>query len=434
MDSREIRERLLSIQPTPGSPWGEQSARRQSPGQVLQQLLAMGFPPIQCERAIAYSGSERVEDVLNFLLEGDRGWEHPFLPREDDESLCLFCNDLQHKHVSEVPPPPTWTEERSNSRPVSGAIACYQKQTDICGICYEEVTAPWSLPKDQHSHVYCKGCAVEYVNSLVVDGKVDKIVCPGVTCGLVFQENDLKGLIDANMYEKYHRFKLRNDLLKDPTLRWCSEPNCPGYMHGSPSSPQMTCPVCASVHCFLCGSKWHSGQSCDQVQDQEYKAWASQHEIQLCPQCKRPVEKNAGCNHMTCVCCHYEFCWLCRQHYTGSHFNPLNPFGCAGLQGSDNEKRNWPKWRIYARRAWILLLWVLLVVFFPVVVCLCPAFYVAAYVVERSMDRSRCGRYCLVACTFLIAAVLTPVAVALLVPMLLVFVMYKCCRCIREIC
>jgi hypothetical protein len=373
-----------------------------------------------------------VEDVLNFLLEGDRGWEHPFLPREDDESVCLFCDDLQDKHVAEAPQVQVWTEEHASSHRRSGGIVQYQKQTDICGICYEEVTLPWSLPGDQHSHVYCRGCVLDYVNALVVEGKVDKIACPGVTCELVFHEIDVETLVDSVTFEKYQRFKLRNDLMKDPNLRWCSEPNCTGYMKGSASSPQMACPVCNSAHCFLCGSKWHPDQSCDQIQDKEYKAWANQHEVQLCPQCKRPVEKNAGCNHMTCVCCHYEFCWLCRQHYTGSHFNPMNPFGCAGLQGSDNEKRNWPKWRIYARRGWILLLWALFVIFFPLILILCPAIYAAAQVAEHNPDRSRCCLYILVALTFMIAVLLTPVAVGLLVPGLLIILLYKCCRCIAK--
>jgi ariadne-1 len=29
-----------------------------------------------------------------------------------------------------------------------------------------------------------------------------------------------------------------------------------------------------------------------------------------CPKCHRFIEKNGGCNHMTCLCSH-EICWKC---------------------------------------------------------------------------------------------------------------------------
>ena len=51
----------------------------------------------------------------------------------------------------------------------------------------------------------------------------------------------------------------------------------------------------------------------------QYRAdyvWISKN-CKKCPKCKWSIQKNEGCNHMTCRLCHHEFCWLCFQNYNG---------------------------------------------------------------------------------------------------------------------
>lgn len=42
---------------------------------------------------------------------------------------------------------------------------------------------------------------------------------------------------------------------------------------------------------------------------------------QDCPKCKSPIEKNGGCNHMSCKSCSNQFCWVCLGPWSGSHYN-----------------------------------------------------------------------------------------------------------------
>ena len=43
------------------------------------------------------------------------------------------------------------------------------------------------------------------------------------------------------------------------------------------------------------------------------------------------IEKNEGCNHMTCASCGYMFCWLCMGLYTPTHYAEGDESGCGGL-------------------------------------------------------------------------------------------------------
>ena len=87
--------------------------------------------------------------------------------------------------------------------------------------------------------------------------------------------------------------------------------------------------TCETVH------KWILKNSAES----ENLNWILAHTKQ-CPKCKRPIEKNQGCMHMTCSQCRFEFCWLCQGSWaehgerTGGFYacnrrGPAPPASCA---------------------------------------------------------------------------------------------------------
>ena len=79
----------------------------------------------------------------------------------------------------------------------------------------------------------------------------------------------------------------------------------------------VSCPGCKTVYCALCGNDAHPGAECPPPS--ETLEWLSKR-TKPCPNCHNRIEKNGGCDHMTCRPpggCGHEFCWRCEMPYRG---------------------------------------------------------------------------------------------------------------------
>ena len=79
---------------------------------------------------------------------------------------------------------------------------------------------------------------------------------------------------------------------------------------------------CGEVFCFKCLKESHRPCDCSMVLNWEEKTKNEGEDVKWliantkqCPNCHKYIEKNQGCNHMTCRRdaggCGYEFCWIC---------------------------------------------------------------------------------------------------------------------------
>lgn len=400
---------------------------------LVQQLHGMGFDHRKVELAITYAKASTVDEMLPYLILGEHGWDHEFLTG-DPSGDCLICEASLSDHRESQ-------GERQNRRgsvkEVQEQIEYFRRkyskeelsvQGEICMICFEELEHKWAHPECR-DHFFCIDCVHNYLQIKITEAQVSCIRCPGENCQKVFQDSLLNSLVSEELYSKYLKFKWRAELLKDPNVKWCKTLNCEGYMKGSTRNPYMICPVCRFEMCFKCGDKWHGTRTCDEVIDQAYDMWAKGKEVQLCPQCKRRIEKVDGCNHMACSVCSYEWCWLCRGKYTNNHFNSLNPFGCPDLQGEENTRQLWPITRIYLTRTRNVFIWIFIILFFPLILCGVPAAEAArnGYWALRDRGYSKCLAWAVGALYFVVVFVAAPILFLLSLPVLLVYGIWKLC-------
>ena len=82
-------------------------------------------------------------------------------------------------------------------------------------------------------------------------------------------------------------------------------------------------------YCFDCLKPPHGNNSCDQTLEKQFLKWKKGKRVKRCPRCQMYTEKNEGCNHMTCISCKYQWCWLCEGEYRYDHYESGK---CRGLQ------------------------------------------------------------------------------------------------------
>lgn len=131
----------------------------------------------------------------------------------------------------------------------------------------------------------------------------------------------------------------------------CPAPGC-GFIAVGRGVDGVTC-HCSLDYCLKCHRQWHQPAPCELVQKWEEKnmdQWeekSKDHSSQKwllintkpCPNCNCRIEKNQGCNHMTCSMCRHDFCWVCMGDWaTHDHnFDTCNKFKSDEGEYSDKK-------------------------------------------------------------------------------------------------
>jgi len=170
-------------------------------------------------------------------------------------------------------------------------------------------------------------CMAKYFSSQIQEGKVLGMQCPIPNCTYEPQMFEVKYALSGPILEKYDTFLVDAHLKSDPNSRWCPQPKCGVGMIGDmkdSKNPMLQCPKCKFRFCFNCKTdEFHTGSTCEDFQEWKklngkadvlFSEW-SQKYVKICPKCRVPIEKNGGCDHMTCRSCKYEFYWSSGKPY-----------------------------------------------------------------------------------------------------------------------
>ncbi|KAL1852639.1 hypothetical protein Plec18167_007733 [Paecilomyces lecythidis] len=174
-------------------------------------------------------------------------------------------------------------------------------------------------------HRFCVDCYRHYLTQKIKEeGEAARIECPQDNCHRIVDSKSLAFLVTEDLKDRYQTLLTRTYVDDKENLKWCPAPNCE-YAVDCPVKSRDLNKIVPTVHCackhsfcFGCTLNDHQPPPCSLVKmwlkkcedDSETANWISAN-TKECPRCHSTIEKNGGCNHMTCRKCRHEFCWMC---------------------------------------------------------------------------------------------------------------------------
>lgn len=201
-----------------------------------------------------------------------------------------------------------------------------------CPICFDDYKMGDMKKLKYCGHRFCEECWRIYIHTSISNegaGCLD-LRCPNVIpkCGAVVGADMVFSLgLSEEDYSKYRIYVVRSYVEQNTRVKWCPSPGCEYAVQidvvNLDASREVVCD-CSHKFCWNCLEECHRPIDCDTV-----KKWVSminEGESQNlywiignskpCPKCKRAIEKDSGCMHMTCLrSCGFEFCWICLRDW-----------------------------------------------------------------------------------------------------------------------
>ncbi|XP_060680901.1 ankyrin repeat and IBR domain-containing protein 1 isoform X1 [Hemiscyllium ocellatum] len=250
-----------------------------------------------------------------------------------------------------LPSPRTPRTTRSSvTSPDDISLSPTDEDALVCGICLCSISVfedPVDVPC---GHEFCRGCWEGFLNIKIQEGEAHNIICPACDCFQLVPVDIIENLVSREMDKRYLQFDIKAFVENNPVIRWCPTPGCEravrltcqrsGSTMDQLSFPLLSAPAvdCGKGHlfCWECLGEAHEPCDCptwkswlQKITEMKPEELAGVNEAfedaanclwllsnsKPCANCKSPIQKNEGCNHMQCAKCKYDFCWICLEEW-----------------------------------------------------------------------------------------------------------------------
>ncbi|XP_044803074.1 ankyrin repeat and IBR domain-containing protein 1 isoform X4 [Bubalus bubalis] len=251
-----------------------------------------------------------------------------------------------------LPSPRTPRTTRSSvTSPDELSLSPGDLDTSLCDICMCSISVfedPVDMPC---GHDFCRGCWESFLNLKIQEGEAHNIFCPAYDCFQLVPVDIIESVVSKEMDKRYLQFDIKAFVENNPAIKWCPTPGCERAVRltkqGSDTSgsdtlsfPLLRAPAvdCGKGHlfCWECLGEAHEPCDCQtwknwlqkitEMKPEELVGVSEAYEdaanclwlltnSKPCANCKSPIQKNEGCNHMQCAKCKYDFCWICLEEW-----------------------------------------------------------------------------------------------------------------------
>lgn len=247
-------------------------------------------------------------------------------------------------------------EGKSASSPAHPATRSYAAKRKHCEICLDEDGFdPDEMIGMPCGHEFCESCWYGYVSNALEKGPLCvRETCPQAGCHELITEDEVSRSA-PDLLPKFENYQLRSFVETYGMTRWCPGPGCeqvalaPGFGGVFADAGGVAkCNECETCFCLKCGEEPHAPVTCKDLamwqekcrNESETANWILAN-TKPCPKCSSRIEKNQGCNHMTCSSCKYEFCWICMGNWSEHGANTGGYYKCNKFDpSSDGEDQS----------------------------------------------------------------------------------------------